>query len=88
MTDDPQEPIKQLARKCSRANLNLRSSLALFDALYIADALALSGGVILTAAERAGVNQTTIIRSQKRAAKGGRDDDPRRGRTNTGRGDQ
>ncbi len=70
MTDDSKKVIKALAEKCARSNLTIRSSVALFDALYAADALLLSGGSMTEAAKRAGMDRQSLVRLQKRSAKG------------------
>lgn len=70
MNDDEQDPIKRLAQKAARCNLSIRSALALFDALYAADAIALSKGSVAGAARRAGIQRQSLIRMQKRSASG------------------
>lgn len=57
-----------LARRAAEKGLRLRDARALFDALYRADALALSGGNVTRAAERAGVNRENFSRHRLRAA--------------------
>lgn len=64
-------PIKALAQKCARAGLKIDDAVALFTALYIADALALHNGNVSRAAERAGINRVTLARNNKRAREKG-----------------
>ncbi len=60
-------PIQALARKCASRRLKLRDAVALLDALYIADALARTGGNKSKAAEIAGIGREHIHRIQKRS---------------------
>lgn len=55
-------PIQHLAQKCARANLPLRQSTQLFEALYLADATAIEGGNLTHAATRAGIARTSFLR--------------------------
>lgn len=59
---DPHGPLKALARKCAERGLSITDAVALFEALYLADALAMSGGTRTRAAEIAGVARETIYR--------------------------
>lgn len=59
---DPRTPIQALAQKCANAGLRLRDARTLFDALYIADALAQTGGVKSRAATIAGVQREALSR--------------------------
>lgn len=59
-------PTQWLARRCAERGLRLSDARALFEALYIADALVLEHGNISAAARRAGLNYRTIQRRRGR----------------------
>ena len=61
------DAIKGLARHTAQAGLKRRDALALFEALYMADAIMLSGGDKTRAADRAGVSRFAIYRARDRA---------------------
>lgn len=61
------EVIETLARKCARANLDLRDARALFHSLYISDAIMLAGGNKSKAAEIAEVERRWVSRTAKKA---------------------
>lgn len=56
------EAIEWLARRCAARGLRWRDAMTLFDALYIADALAIEGGNVSAAAIRAGIERKTLYR--------------------------
>lgn len=53
-------PTEWLARHCAAKGLRLRDAVALFEALYIADAIAAGAGNVSAAAQRAGVGREMI----------------------------
>ena len=57
---DPITPTEWLARHCVVKGLRLRDAVALFEALYIADAIAAERGNVTAAAARAGVSREMI----------------------------
>lgn len=63
------DPIKWLARRCAGRGLGMQDARTLFEALYIADALAVAGGNVTRAAEIAGVNRATIVRHRRSGEK-------------------
>ena len=69
MTDDPHSVIKALARKCANADLNMRSARALFNALYLADAISENHGNIADATRFAGLDPGHYTRAQNGAVR-------------------
>jgi predicted DNA-binding protein (UPF0251 family) len=68
--DQGNETIKALAEKCARGGLSIKASVDLFEALYIADALVLSGGIIAKAAAKAGISRSAVFRIQSGGKRG------------------
>lgn len=60
-----EEHIGALGRRAARANLNWMEAKALFNALYVSDALMLAQGNSEAAAEIAGVNRVHLYRMSK-----------------------
>lgn len=58
-------PIEHLARKTANAGLKLRDAKALFEALYMADALMLSGGSMEKAAKRSKISRDHFYRMRR-----------------------
>lgn len=75
MADSPTTHIEALARRSARAGLKLRDARALFNALYVADALMLSGGNMHKAAVRAGYEPAALFRMRERPMTTGENDD-------------
>lgn len=61
------EAIKTLARLAAARGLKMRQANALFDALYVADALSVSNGSVSKAARLANVNRECLHRMEHRA---------------------
>lgn len=59
-------PIEYLARKAAVSGLCLRDARSLFDALYVADALAIEGGSLSRAAQRAEMSRKHLCRIRGR----------------------
>lgn len=64
MIDDK---IKYIARKAAAAGLNLKDARALFDALYVSDAIMLAGGSKTKAAKIAGVRREHMHRLRNKS---------------------
>ena len=64
------EDIQALARKAAHSGLRLRDARALFEALYIADALHLADGNLTAAARISGVDPAGLHRRQRKAENG------------------
>lgn len=65
MSDEAREVIEEIARRCARKGLRRKDALALFTALYRADALGATGGNVTRAAEIAGVNREAFSRMRR-----------------------
>lgn len=65
------DAIRNLARTCAENNLSLREARALFEMLYIADCVRLSGGNRSKAAEIAGIERAHFYRIGMRHARVG-----------------
>ena len=63
------EDITWLAKKAAFSGLRLNQAQCLFDALYVADALAIEGGNVSAAAVRAEFGRTGINRMLRRTAR-------------------
>lgn len=63
---DAKTAAENLGRVCAEKGLRLRDAKYLFDALYVSDALMLSGGNITKAAERAGIRRENLTRLKDR----------------------
>lgn len=70
MTGHDLGPIRALAQRCATSNLPLKDARALFEALYLADAMALANGNRTKAGERAGLSRVTINRKNARRSAG------------------
>lgn len=58
-----EDHIKALAQKCARANLSMSQANSYFTTLYLGDALAVCGGNVTAAAERAGISRGSYSRA-------------------------
>lgn len=59
---DAAESCRKLARACADAGLSIHSARAIFEAVYLSDVLAVSGGNVTKAAEIAGIRREQIHR--------------------------
>ena len=65
MTDSAAQ-IAWLARRCATNNLTIRQSVALFDALWLADVLAAHNGDTTAASNATGLGRAQFYRLQNR----------------------
>ena len=57
--------VEALARLCAERGLRLRDARRLFEELYLADALWLSGGRVVAAADRVGLTTGALCRRRR-----------------------